>query len=163
MRRGLCIACAAFVLIVIGFESPILNAGSGPQSLCNLPQLGPGTSQSVRLAAVAEFGTDMGVLTDASCPSIQPTWFELSLKSGRNRTKLHNQLEKTGSAAVVFTGQLYGPPLPDRKLPESIRRNYHAGWGHLGAFPLKLVVFRIDSVAPIGRPAKGREVSKTPH
>lgn len=73
-----------------------------PQSLCNLPQLAPGAHRSVRIAAIAESGTDMGVLTDASCPSVQAAWFELSLKSERNRNKLHNQLEKSGKAVVVL-------------------------------------------------------------
>jgi hypothetical protein len=41
-----------------------------------------------------------------------------------------------------------GPQEPDPKLPESIRKNYHPGWGHLGSFPMKVVVSRIESVAP---------------
>jgi hypothetical protein len=127
-------------------------AQTKPQSLCNLPQLAPGTHQSIRIEAVAEFGTDMGVLTDTRCPSIQPTWFELSLRSERNRKKLHNQIEKSGKASVVLSGDLYGPQQPDPKLPESIRKNYHPGWGHLGSFPMKVVVFRIESVAPAGKP-----------
>ena len=124
-----------------------------PQSVCNIPQLAPGTHQSVRVAAVAESGTDMGVLTVVSCPSVQPIWFELSLKSERNRSNMHGQIEKSGEASVVLSGELYGPPQPDPKLPESIRKNYHpAGWGHLGSFPMKVVVFRIESVAPAGKP-----------
>jgi hypothetical protein len=110
-------------------------AQSKPQSVCNLPQLAPGAHRSVRLAAIAEFGTDMGVLTDASCPSVQPTWFELSLESEHNRSKLHNQIEKSGKAAVVVVGELYGPPNPDPKLPQSVRSNNNQGWGHLGSFP----------------------------
>jgi len=98
----------------------------------------------------------MGVLTDADCPSVQPIWFELSLKSARNRNELSNQIEKSGKAAVVFTGELYGPQQPDPRLPESIRKNYHPGWGHLGGFPMKLVVFRIDSVGAAGRPYRER-------
>ena len=142
--------------ILLGCASLSSNAQSKPQIVCNLPQLAPGAHQSIRIAAIAESGTDMGVLSDASCPSIQPTWFELSLKSERNRDKLHNQIEKAGKAAVVFTGQLYGPPQPDPRLPESIRKNYHGGWGHLGSFPMKVVVFRIDSVAPAGKPYSDR-------
>jgi hypothetical protein len=69
-----------------------------------------------------------------------------------NRNKLHNQIEKSGKAAVVLSGQLYGPPKPDPKLPESIRKNDHPGWGHLGSFLMKVVVFRIDSVAPAEKP-----------
>src|SRR6266576_3015450 len=28
----------------------------------------------------------------------------------------------------VFEGALYGPPLPDPKLPDAIRKVYHPGW-----------------------------------
>lgn len=61
-------------------------------------------------------------------------------------------MEKSGKAAVIFTGELYGPQLPNPNLPESIRKIYHPGWGHLGAFPMKVVVFHIDAVAPAGKP-----------
>jgi hypothetical protein len=107
MRRGILVT----TLLVCATLSS--DAQSKPQSLCNLPHLAPGAHRSVRLAAIAESGTDMGVLTDASCPSVQPTWFELSLKSERNRNKLHNQIEKSGKAAVVVSGELYGPPQPE--------------------------------------------------
>ena len=127
------------------------------QSLCKLSNMSMGSHKSVRIAAVAEPGTDMGVLSDPVCPSTQPVWFELALTSQRNRNKLHNQMENSGKAAVIVSGELYGPPEPDPKLPESIRKNYGpGGWGHLGAFPMKLVVFRIESVAPPGKPYKER-------
>ena len=156
MARGI------LVTILLGCATLSSDGQSKPQSLCSLPQLAPGAHRSVRIAAIAESGTDMGVLTDASCPSVQPTWFELSLKSERNRNKLHNQIEKSGKAAVALSGQLYGPPQPDPKLPESIRKNYHPGWGHLGSFPMKVVVFHIDSVAPAGKPYdKSRLCSST--
>jgi hypothetical protein len=142
---------AVLVTILLGCATLSSDAQSKPQSLCNLPEPAPGAHRTVRIAAIAGFGTDMGVLTDESCPSVQPTWFELSLKSERNRNKLHNQIEKSGKAEVVLFGQLYGPPEPDPKLPESIRKNYHPGWGHMGSFPMKVVVFRIDSVAPAGK------------
>ena len=144
------------VTILLGCASLSDAAQSKPESVCNPPQLTPGTHKGVRIGAVAESGTDMGVLTDASCPSVQPIWFELSLKSKRNRNKLHDQIEKSGKAAVVLSGELYGPQEPDPKLPESIRKNYHPGWGHLGAFALKLVVFQIDSVTPAGKPYSER-------
>jgi len=112
--------------------------------------LRPEPIEACGVTAIAESGTDMGVLTDASCPSVQPTWFELSLKSERNRNKLHDQIEKSGKAAVVLSGELYGPPQPDPKLPEPFRSTYNQGWGHLGSFPMKVVVFHIDSVAPTG-------------
>jgi hypothetical protein len=135
----------------------IANAAQAkPQSLCKLANVSMGNHQSVRVAAVAEAGTDMGVLSDPGCPTRQPMWFELALKSPRNRTELSEQLEKSGKAVVLLSGELYGPPEPDPKLPDSIRKNYHPGWGHLGAFPMKLVVFRIESVAPAGKPYNER-------
>ena len=145
---------AILVIILLGCATLSSDARSKPQSLCSLPQLAPGAHQSVRIAAIAESGTDMGVLTDSSCPSVQPTWFELSLRSERNRNKLHNEIERSGKAAVVLTGELFGPQQPDPKLPESIRKNYHPGWGHLGAFPQKIVVNRIESVSAIGEEAR---------
>lgn len=145
MRRGI------LVTILLGCAALSSNAQSKLQSVCSLPQLAPGAHQRVRVTAIAESGTDMGVLTDASCPSVQPTWFELSLKSERNRNKLHDQIEKSGKAAVVLSGELYGPPQPDPKLPEPFRSKYNQGWGHLGSFPMKVVVFHIDSVAPTGK------------
>lgn len=127
-----------------------------PQNLCTLADVSMGNHESVRVAAVAEAGADMGVLSDPGCPSRQPVWFELALKSRRNRTELVKQIERSGKAAVVVSGELYGPPEPDPNLPESIRKNYHPGWGHLGGFPMKLVVFRIELVAPTGKPYSER-------
>jgi hypothetical protein len=57
-------------------------------------------------------------------------------------------LDRSRQACVVVQGEFYGPPLPDPKLPEAIPKNYHPGWGHLGAFHTKLVVHAIKSVQP---------------
>jgi hypothetical protein len=138
--------------ILVGCATLSSDAQSKLHSLCSLPQLAPGAHRSIRIAAIAESGTDTGVLTDASCPSVQPTWFELSLKSERNRNRLHNEIEKNGKAAVVVSGELYGPPQPNPKLPESLRSSDNQGWGHLGSFPMKVVVSRIESVAVTRKP-----------
>src|ERR1043165_1421941 len=117
---------AILLIILFGCAATLFSdAQSKPQSLCNLPQLAPGAHRSVRIEAIAESGTDMGVLTEASCPSAQPTWFELSLKSSHNRKKLHDQIQKSGKAVVVLSGELYGPPQADPKLPEPLRSNVH--------------------------------------
>lgn len=108
MARGV------LVTILIGCVTLFGDTQAKPQSLCNLPQLASGAHQSIRIAAIAESGSDMGVLTDANCPAVQPTWFELSLKCERNRKKLHDQIEKSGKAAVVFVGQ--APALRKRTL-----------------------------------------------
>jgi hypothetical protein len=47
---------------------------------------------------------------------------------------------------VLVEGEFYGPPLPDPKLPENIRRAYHGRWGHLGCCRTKLVVHAILEV-----------------
>ena len=143
MARGI------LVTILLGCATLSSEAQSKPQSLCNLPQLAPGAHQS-------GVGYGYGRAYGHSCPSVQPIWFELSLKSERNRNKLHNQIEKSGKAAVVLSGELYGPPQPDPKLPETLRSNDNQGWGHLGSFPMKIVASRIDSVAPAGRPYNER-------
>jgi len=49
-------------------------------------------------------------------------------------------MDTSGKVNVVFEGEFYGPPEPDPKLPESIRKVYHPGGGHLGSFKTKLVV-----------------------
>jgi hypothetical protein len=155
MARGI------LVTILIGCTILSTNAQSKPQSLCNLPQLAPGTHRSVRVAAVAKFGAYGGVLTDASCPAVKPTWFELSLESERNRNTLQNEIEKFGKAAVVLSGELYGPPLPYPKLPKLLSSNDNQGWGHLGVFPRKIVALRIDLVAPAGNPKSKGFMSKS--
>jgi hypothetical protein len=43
--------------------------------------------------------------------------------------------------------------MPDPKLPEAILKNYHPGWGYLGAFKTRLVVHAIREVA-VAPPAK---------
>jgi len=58
-------------------------------------------------------------------------------------------LGQSKRAYVVLEGEFYGPPLPDPKLPEPIRKSYHPGWGHLAAFKTKLVVHTIRDVKAV--------------
>ena len=95
---------------------------------------------------LGDSGPAMGTLDDSDCPK-NTAWIEIALQSAYNRKKLSRILEKSGRAYVVFEGELYGPPVPDPKLPEAIRKNYHPGWGHMGAFNTKLVVREIREVA----------------
>ena len=75
-------------------------------------------------------GAAMGTLSDSACPK-ETAWIEIALESPTNRKKLNTILDKSNRAHVVFEGELYGPRLPDPKLPEAIRKDYHPGWGHL--------------------------------
>ena len=101
---------------------------------------------------MGDSGPAMGTLSDSACPE-ETAWIEIALKSSTNRKKLNAILSKSDGAHVVFEGQFYGPPVPDPKLPEALRKNSHPGWGHLGAFKTKLVVHAIREVA-IAPPAK---------
>jgi hypothetical protein len=76
--------------------------------------------------------------------------------NGVSHRALHNQIEKSGKAAVVLSGELYGPPHPEPKLPEPFRSDDSQGWGYLDSFPMKGVVFRIDSFASAGKPYSER-------
>jgi hypothetical protein len=123
------------------------------QSLCFLQKtVTEGNHETVRVSGVFSEGLERGTLEDAACPG-ETTWVELALRSGRNKEKLRRFLDNSRRASVVFEGEFYGPPVPDPKLPEGIRKNYHPGWGHLGAFKTKLVVQAIRDVA-VAPPAK---------
>jgi len=74
---------------------------------------------------------------------------ELALGSQENKEKLR-KLGRSRQAGIVVEGEFYGPSLPDSELPETVKKQYHPGWGHLAAFPTKIVVCRIDSVSGIG-------------
>jgi hypothetical protein len=128
-------------------------------SLCGLQaKVAEGDHISVKVSGVYagglnESGLAMGVLEDSSCPD-QNAWVEIVLQSKLNRKKLNRLLDQSDRAYVIFQGDLYGPPLPDPKLPDAIRKVSHPGWGHLGAFKTKLVVHVIRYVAavPSARP-----------
>lgn len=120
--------------------------------LCDLQHAAKqGERRSVEVRGIYSDGLEMGVLTDAACPS-EHTWVELDLQAATNKRKLRTILEKAGQADVVFEGEFYGPGVPDPGLPEAIRKSYHPGWGHLGAFRTKLVVHAIRSVKPAAQP-----------
>jgi hypothetical protein len=126
-------------------------------SLCSFQgKVAEGEHLTVSMAGVYQGGLGtsgpaMGVLYDDACPD-QYVWIEIDLQSVINRKKLSQLLERSDRARVVFEGELYGPPAPDPKLPEAIRKAYHPGWGHLGAFKTKLVVRVIREVATVPAP-----------
>ena len=124
---------------------------TGPKmaSLCAVQkEVADGEHETVRVSGVYGPGLDHTVLQDSSC-SNEGTWVELDLRSKRNEQKLHRMLNDSRQAYVVVEGEFYGAPLPDPKLPEAIRKEYHPGWGHLGAFKTKLVVHVILDVKSV--------------
>jgi hypothetical protein len=138
------------LLPVSVFSLPQTNQES--VSLCALQEKVPeGGHINVRISGTYSGGLGMGTLEDTACPD-RTVWVELALRSDRNKKRLKRLLDGPGRADVVFEGEIYGPPVPDPKLPEAIRNSYHPGWGHLGAFKTKLVVQTIREVAVAARP-----------
>ena len=121
-------------------------------SLCALQKkVLQGEHETVRVSGIYGAGLNHTVLQDAECPSAS-TWVELALSSQKNKEKLGKMLDRSRQAYVVLEGEFYGPPVPDPKLPEAIRKAYHPGWGHLGGFKTKLVVHALRDVraVPVG-------------
>jgi len=117
-----------------------------PASLCSLQQKATeGSHETVQVSGIFSEGLELGILEDVKC-SKESTWVELDLRSDQNKEKLRKMLDHSRRAYVVVEGDFYGPPVPDPKLPEAIRKSYHPGWGHLGAFKTKLVVHAIREV-----------------
>src|SRR5579864_5035891 len=130
-------------------QTSVPQTGANTASLCVLQKkLADGEHETVRVSGVYGPGLDRTVLEDSSC-SIEGTWIELDLRSEHNEQKLRRLLKRSRQAYVVVEGEFYGPPLPDPKLPEAIRKDYHPGWGHLAAFKTKLVVHMIRDVRPV--------------
>jgi hypothetical protein len=118
-------------------------------SLCNLQRTAKqGERRPVQVRAIFSNGFETGILTDAACSS-EHTWAELDLQSTTNKETLRSMLDTAGQADVVFEGEFYGPGVPDPNLPETVKKSYQPGWGHLGAFRTKLVVRAIQSVKPV--------------
>lgn len=140
--------CAIFLLTGWFVSGPsTLHANEKVASLCALQDKATeGDHITAQVAGVYFSGPDMGPVEDATCPA-NATWVELALQTELNNKKLRRLLERYGRAYVVFEGEFFGPPVPDPKLPDAIRKVYHPGWGHLGAFRTKLVVHSIRSVS----------------
>jgi hypothetical protein len=125
------------------------QSATNTASLCVLQKtVAEGEHETVRVSGLYGPGLDRTVLEDVEC-STESTWVELDLRSQGNKAKLREQLDRSRRAYVVVEGEFYGPPLPDPKLPEAIRKSYHPGWGHLAAFKTKLVVHAIRDVKAV--------------
>ncbi|HKW57976.1 MAG TPA: hypothetical protein VJN42_11530 [Candidatus Acidoferrum sp.] len=140
------------------FEADSVAQTATPQtvpkitSLCVLQEkVAEGKHETVRVSGIYGPGLDRTVMEDAECPS-ESTWVELALRSQQDKEKLRKLLDSSRRAYVVVEGEFYGPPLPDAKLPEAVRKDYHPGWGHLAAFKTKLVVHAIRDVKPVPTP-----------
>ena len=135
------------VLLAVCFLAEECFGKSEPKttSLCVLQEkAAEGNHATVQVSGIL---SEWVTLEDAACPA-EDTWVELALPPGqdKNKEKLRRLLDDYDRAYVMVEGEFYGPPLPDPKLPEVIRKAYHPGWGHLAAFRAKLVVHVICDV-----------------
>ena len=157
MRNELCIVAllGSFLMAVQGVAQSNLPASS----LCELQtKVAQGEHRTVRVEGVYLTGGEGQYLVTSGC-SGRSTSIEFDLKSHHlwkrlvqmsNRTNTQKHVFGAGDAVlVVFEGEFYGPQVPDPKLPEAIRKNYHAGWDHNNASMTKLVVEAIRSVEPL--------------
>jgi hypothetical protein len=143
MMRAFCLM--PLFAICLGMQTASPQTGPKVEALCSMQQtVRQGDHMSVRVSGVFT-GLELGTLQDPNCPN-EYTWVELDLTSEKNKEKLRTVLEGSDRADVVFEGVFYGPPVPDPKLPEGLRKAYHPGWGHLGAFRTKLLVHQIAAV-----------------
>jgi hypothetical protein len=169
-------------LRVLGLLSVVLTAGNATAqsisasrvaSLCklqiNVPQ---GEHRSVRVEGVYLSGLEGQYLVDAGC-SGGSTSIEFDLKSRAlwktlvqmsNRTNSEKHTAGDGDPVlVVFQGEFYGPRVPDPKLPEAIRKNYHPGWDHNNASMTKLIVHAIQSVKQLPADHPCAPTKSVPH
>jgi hypothetical protein len=150
-----------FGLLSIGLATGQLVAQS-PSALqftplCELQtQVAQGEHRPVRVEGVYLSGLEGQYLVTSGCSGRSTSiefelqshhlWKQLVKMSNRTNTKKH--VSGDGDAVlVVFEGEFYGPPVPDSRLPEAIRKSYHPGWDNNSM--TKLVVYAIQSVEPL--------------
>src|SRR5690242_15952021 len=141
MRKGLNIRnrfkVAATLSCVVGLVG--LAAQSPPPiqaaRLCELQtKIAEGEHRTVRVQGVYLSGLEGQYLVTSDCSS-RSTSIEFELRTHRlwkqlvqisNRTNTKKKVSGDGDPVlVVFEGEFYGAQVPDPKLPEAIRRNYH--------------------------------------
>jgi hypothetical protein len=115
--------------------------------LCDLQvRTAEGEHRSVEVEGVYLNGIDVQYLVVPGC-SGRSTRIEFALKTRRNWNKLARMSDNFIQTLVTLQGNFYGPPAPDPKLPEAIRKAYHPGWDNNAM--TKLVVHSILSVSPL--------------
>jgi hypothetical protein len=159
MRNEIYMFGLLIVSLLVG--QAVSQSSSGLQSaqLCELQtKVAQGEHRSVEVEGVYLSGVEGQYLVTAGC-SGRSTSIEFELKSHRlwkklvqmsNKTNIQRHVPGDGDPiVVVFDGEFYGPRVPDPKLPDAIRKNYHAGWDHMNASMTKLVVHSIKNVQPL--------------
>jgi hypothetical protein len=159
MRERLSIFCLLTVSLMAGRALAQSSSDSQLVPLCELQtKLAQGEQTNVQVEGVYLSGLEGQYLVTSGC-SGRSTSVEFELKTHRlwkelvrlaNRTNTEKHVSGDGDPVlVVFEGEFYGPRVPDPKLPEDMRKNYHPGWDHMNASMTKMVVHSIQRVKPL--------------
>lgn len=146
MRPG---TLAAFICFV---AATCLAQAGQEVSLCTLQKkVAQGKHIHVRVSGIYSVGAENSTLDDPACPvaPYQSTWVEFDLQTKRNDKRLKDLLDHSQRLYLATEGELYGPPLPDPKLPETLQKGFPPQWGHLGCCRTKLVVQVIREVKAV--------------
>jgi hypothetical protein len=159
MRERLSVIC----LLTVGLAAGPVHAQSSSDSqltpLCELQtKLAQGDQRNVQVEGVYLSGLEGRYLVTSGC-SGRSTFVEFELKTHRlwkelvrlsSRANTERGVSGDGDPVlVVFEGEFYGPRVPDPKLPDPIRKNYHPGWDPMNASMTKMVVRAIQKVQPL--------------
>jgi len=153
MKSALCIS-GLFAICIVSNQD-VARAQLPVSSLCDLQaKAAHGEHRTVRVEGVFLAGLEGQGLVNVGCGG-RSTYVEFELKTRLNRRRLWRLVDKTNrrmhwrgagdAVLVVFEGEFYGPPTPDPKLPERVRKAYHPSWGNSGEMT-RLVVYSIQSV-----------------
>jgi hypothetical protein len=153
------IFCLLTIALVAGPALAQSSSDSQIVPLCELQtKVTQGEHRNVRVEGVYLSGIEGQYLVTAGCSGSR-TWIEFELRTHRlvkhleglsNRTNTKMHVSGDGDPVlVVFDGDFYGPSVPDPKLPEAFRQNYHPGWDPMNASMTKMVVHAIQRVQPL--------------
>ena len=159
MRQRLPVFCLLIIALMAGSVLAQSSSDSQLVPLCDLQtKLPQGEQKNVQVEGVYLSGLEGQYLVTSDCSS-RSTFIEFELRTHRlwkqlvrlsNRTNTKRHISGDGDPVlVVFEGVFYGPRVPDPKLPEAIRKNYHPGWDHMNASMTKMVVHAIRRVQPL--------------
>jgi len=152
VRQRLPVLCLLMIGLMTGSELAQSSSDSQPFPLCELQtKLAQGEQRNVRVEGVYLSGIDLRYLVTSGC-SGRSTRIKFELRTHRLWNKLvrlsKGHVPGYGEPVlVVFEGEFYGPPVPDPRLPEPFRKNYHPGWDENAS--TKMVVHAILSVEPL--------------
>lgn len=132
-------------------SSPLISQADEAVPLCPLATgVAAGTHARAVVLAIFVSGAEASFLYDPRCEQGAPlTWVEFGPHVRNNKRKLERILKKSGRAIVELEGEIWGPRVPDRRLPEGIRQIAPTGWGHLSAYRTRFVVRAIKHVEPV--------------